>query len=70
MVGLQVEDATGESDNVTGRNEMKGYVWGRGANERVQPDFISPDEWLRWQGVYWIPSPKGPTELPNPTPLG
>ncbi|GAA1970151.1 hypothetical protein [Microbacterium deminutum] len=66
MVGLQVEDATGESDNVTGRNQMKGYVWVEGSTSGYKPDFISAHEWLRWQGVYWMPSPKGPTAGTNP----
>ncbi len=60
MVGLQVEDATGESDHVTGRNQMKGYVWVEGPASGYRPGFVSPHEWLRWQGVYWMPSPDGP----------
>ena len=64
--GLQVQDATGESDNVTGRNQTKGYVWVEGPNSGFKPDFISPVEWLSWQGVYWIPSPKPVPNMPNP----
>jgi len=66
MVGLQVEDATGESDNVTGRNQQKGYVWVEGPNSGYKPDFISPEEWMRWQSVYWIPSPRPVPGMPNP----
>jgi len=64
--GLQVQDATGESDNVTGRNQMKGYVWVEGPNSGYKPDFISPEEWMRWQGVYWMPSPRPVPNMPNP----
>ena len=64
--GLQVQDATGESDNVTGRNQLKGYVWVEGPNSGYKPDFISPEEWMRWQGVYWIPSPRPVADMPNP----
>jgi hypothetical protein len=63
---LQVEDATGESDNITGRNQMKGYVWIEGPHSGYKPDFISPEEWMSWQGVYWIPSPRPVPGLPNP----
>lgn len=66
MVGLQVEDATGESDNVTGPQETKGMVWVEGPASGYKPDFISPEEWLRWQGVYWMPSPRPVPGLPNP----
>jgi hypothetical protein len=54
---LQVQDATGESDNVTGRNQLKGYVWVEGPRSGYKPEFVSPEEWMRWQGVHWIPSP-------------
>ena len=63
---LQVEDATGESDNAVGRNQTKGYVWVEGPNSGYRPDFISPVEWMRWQSVYWIPSPRPVSGLPNP----
>ena len=66
MAGLQVEDATGESDNATGRNQMKGYVWVEGPDSGYRPDFVTPDEWMRWQSVYWIPSPRPVSGLPNP----
>lgn len=56
-VGLQVEDATGASDNATGRNQLKGYVWVEGPTSGYKPGFISPDEWMRWQGVRRVPSP-------------
>jgi hypothetical protein len=66
-VGLQVEDATGESDHVTGRNETKGYVWVEGPTSGFRPEFVSPTEWMRWQGVHWMPSPRAdyPAGLPN-----
>ena len=63
---LQVQDATGESDNITGRNQMKGYVWIEGPHSGYKPDFISPEEWMRWQGVYWMPSPQPVPNMPNP----
>ena len=66
MVGIQVEDATGESDHVTGRNQMKGFVWVEGPKSGYRPDFVSPEEWMRWQGVYWIPSPRPVPNMPNP----
>jgi hypothetical protein len=66
MVGLQVQDATGESDNVTGRNETKGMVWVEGLASGYKPAFISPEEWMRWQGVYWMPSPTPVPGMPNP----
>lgn len=65
-VGLQVEDATGESDNVSGRNQSKGYVWVEGPNSGYRPDFVTPEEWMRWQSVYWISSPRPVPGLPNP----
>lgn len=63
---LQVQDATGESDNATGRNQMKGYVWVEGPKSGYKPDFISDEEWMRWQSVYWIPSPTPVPNMPNP----
>jgi hypothetical protein len=63
---LEVEDATGESDNVTGRSLTKGYVWLEGPNSGYKPDFISPDQWMGWQSVYWIPSPRSIPSMPNP----
>jgi hypothetical protein len=65
--GLLVEDATGEHDNISGPNDPKGYVWVEGPNSGYKPDFISPDEWMRWQSVYWMPSPRRvPPNMPNP----
>jgi hypothetical protein len=66
MNGIQVEDATGESDNVSGRNQTKGYVWVEGPKSGYKPDFISVVEWMNWQSVYWIPSPHPVPNLPNP----
>jgi len=66
MVGLQVKDATGESDNASGRNQMKGYVWVEGPDSGYRPDFVTQEEWMRWQSVYWIPSPRPTPGLPNP----
>jgi hypothetical protein len=63
---IQVEDATGESDNVTGRNETKGKVWVEGPASDYKPGFISPEEWMRWQGVYWMPWPRPVPGMPNP----
>ena len=65
--GIEVQDATGESDNVTGENRTRGYVWVQGPNSGYKPDFISAEEWMRWQSVYWIPAPRGvPANMPNP----
>ncbi len=66
MVGLHVEDATGESDNVTGQNQEKGFVWVEGPKSGYRPDFVSPEAWMRWQSVYWIPSPRPVPGMPNP----
>lgn len=64
--GIQVEDATGESDNATGSNQVKGMVWVEGPNSGFKPDFISAIDWMNWQSVYWIPSPRPVPNLPNP----
>jgi hypothetical protein len=61
--GIQVEDATGASDNATGH---KGMTWVEGPASGYKPDFISPEEWMRWQGVYWMPSPRSVPGMPNP----
>jgi hypothetical protein len=61
--GILVEDATGESDNSL---ENKGYVWVEGPKSGYRPDFVSAEEWLRWQAVYYIPSPHPIPGLPNP----
>jgi len=61
--GILVEDATGESDNSV---ENKGYAWVEGPKSGYRPDFISAEEWFRWQGVYYIPSPHSIPGLPNP----
>jgi hypothetical protein len=69
MVGIQIEDATGESDNITvtpTNKQMKGYVFVEGPNSGYRPDFVNPVEWMRWQSVYWIPSPRPVPGLPNP----
>jgi hypothetical protein len=66
MSGIQVEDATGESDNVTGRNQTKGMVWVEGPMSGYKPDFISAMEWMNWQGVYWTSSPDPTSNMPNP----
>ena len=66
MDGLLVQDATGESDHITATDRPKGYVWVEGPNSGYKPDFISPKEWMRWQSVYWMPSPTPPPNLPNP----
>jgi hypothetical protein len=77
---LQVQDATGESDHIDGRRvvgidthghdiftkDMKGYAWVEGPKSDYRPEFISPEEWMRWQGLHWIPSPTGVRGLPNP----
>lgn len=64
--GLQVDDATGQSDNVSGPQETKGRVWVQAPDSPYKPDFISPEEWMRWQGVYWMSSPNSRPDLPNP----
>jgi hypothetical protein len=61
--GILVEDATGESDN---NLKAKGYVWVEGPKSGYRPDFVSAEEWFRWQGVYYIPSPHPVPGLPNP----
>jgi len=61
--GILVEDATGESDNSI---DNKGLVWIEGPSSGYRPDFISADEWFRWQAVYYIPSPHPIPGLPNP----
>jgi hypothetical protein len=66
MNGIQVEDATGKSDNVSGNNQTKGLVWVEGPKSGYKPDFISAAEWMGWQNVYWIPSPHPMQNLPNP----
>lgn len=66
MIGLHVEDATGESDHVSGNNQTKGMVWVEGPNSGYRPDFVSAAEWMNWQGVYWAPSPRPVPGLPNP----
>ncbi|HVY40520.1 MAG TPA: hypothetical protein VHM31_21430 [Polyangia bacterium] len=77
---LQVQDATGESDDIDGRRvvgtdthgnniytqDMKGYVWVEGPKSGYRPPFVDVEEWMRWQGVHWIPSPTGVPGLPNP----
>jgi hypothetical protein len=61
---ILVEDATGESDNSI---ENPGYVWVQGPQSGYRPDFVSAEEWFRWQGVYYMPSPApNPNNLPNP----
>ena len=65
MRGIEVEDATGQSDNNTGNNH-KGMVWVEGPQSGYKPDFISAAEWMAWQSVYWIPSPNPRPGLPNP----
>lgn len=66
MNGIQVEDATGESDNVSGNNQTKGMVWVEGPRSGYKPDFVSAVQWMNWQSVYWIPSPHPIPDLPNP----
>jgi hypothetical protein len=61
--GILVEDATGESDNSL---KDKGYAWVEGPTSGYRPDFVSAEEWFRWQGVYYIPSPNPIPGLPNP----
>jgi hypothetical protein len=63
MSGILVEDATGESDNSV---KDKGYAWVEGPKSGYRPDFVSADEWLSWQSVYYIPSPHPVPGLPNP----
>lgn len=61
---ILVEDATGESDNSI---KNPGYVWVQGPQSGYRPNFVSAEEWFRWQGVYYIPSPGPyPKDLPNP----
>src|SRR5689334_1155049 len=70
MVRIQVKDATGASDNVTGRDETKGMTWVQSPASGYKPGFISPEEWMRWQGVYWIHDGPGPphwVRLPGET---
>jgi hypothetical protein len=76
---LQVEDATSESDNIDDRRvvgwdthlnsilttDMKGFARVEGPKSGYRPEFISAEEWMRWQGVHWIPSPRGRSDLPN-----
>lgn len=66
MVGFHVEDATGESDNVHGNNDIKGMAWVEGPKSGYRPDFVSAVEWMNWQGVYWVPWPHDEPSLPNP----
>lgn len=84
---LQVQDDTGASDNnvnvpeydingkFTGSNDLyKGMVLVEGPNSGYRPDFVSPTEWMAWQGVEWSADPRGvkmangqyTTSLPNP----
>lgn len=76
---LQVQDATGESDNLEhvvrydangkveyDNRQLKGYCWVEGPYSGYKPDFIDGMEWMRWQGVHWIPSPTPTPGLPNP----
>ncbi len=61
---LQVEDATGRTDK--GDHQMEGYVFVMGPDSGYRPDFVTPLEWMRWQSVYWMPSPRSVPGLPNP----
>ncbi len=84
---MLVQDDTGASDNdkevvyydingkTTGTNgKMKGYVRVEGPNSGYKPDFISPTQWMEWQGVEYSSNPLGvrmangqyTTSLPNP----
>ncbi len=84
---LQVQDDTGLSDNnvnipeydingkTTGSNDKyKGMVLVEGPNSGYKPDFLSPTEWMAWQGVEFSANPRGvkladgsyTTSLPNP----
>jgi hypothetical protein len=63
MSGILVEDATGESDQAT---HNKGFVWVESPKSGYRPEFVSAEEWMRWQGVYWIPSPRPVANMPNP----
>lgn len=61
--GMLVEDATGESDN---NAKDRGYAWIEGPRSGYRPDFVSAEEWLRWQSVYYIASLNPIPGLPNP----
>lgn len=84
---ILVQDDTGASDNdqevlefdangkVVGSNDkMKGYVRVEGPNSGYRPDFLTPTQWMDWQGVEWSSDPRGvkmangqyTTSLPNP----
>lgn len=84
---ILVEDATGASDNnvnvpefdangkQTGSNDVyKGMVRVEGPNSGYRPDFLTPEQWMAWQGVYWGNDPRGvkladgtySKTLPNP----
>ncbi len=84
---ILVQDDTGASDNdrevvtydangrATGTNgKMQGYVRVEGPNSGYRPDFITPTEWMKWQGVEFSSDPRGvrlagggySTQLPNP----
>ena len=68
--GIQVKDATGAHDNLTTPHGTKGMTYVEGPASGYKPDFISPEEWMRWQGVYWIrdgPDPPRWVLLPGET---
>ncbi len=69
---LHVEDATGASDGnvnlpeydsngrLTGSNDRyKGMVLVEGPNSGYRPDFLTAEQWMAWQGVYWGSDPRG-----------
>jgi len=84
---ILVQDDTGASDDdkevlefdingkVTGSNDkMKGYCRVEGPNSGYKPDFLTPLQWMDWQGVEWSADPRGTKladgsytkSLPNP----
>lgn len=84
---LWVQDDTGASDHnvnvvtydangraISDNGLQKGYVRVEGPGSGYKPDFLSPEQWMDWQGVEWSADPRGvklesgmfSTSLPNP----